>query len=155
VVKVLHLLAVDEVLHERRAPWPGLETALVLDRAADVRGHVRALAVTDLVLAQEVVSLALPVGSSILPLAESFGVGVGTRRRGEAEQTAQRHEGLEGVHRHGDEQVNKRMVTNCPVPSGKRVAGGVGLQSSIWITKTDNAEQRKGGKVSCDWELVL
>jgi hypothetical protein len=104
VVKVLHLLAVDEVLNERRAPWPGLETALVLNGAADVRGHVRALAVADLVLAQEAVSLALPVGGSILPLAEGFGVGVGTGRRGEAEQTAQRHESLEGVHHHRDGQ---------------------------------------------------
>lgn len=88
VVKVLHLLAVDEVLHERGAPRPGLETALLLDGAADVRGHVRALAVADLVLAQEAVSLGLPVGGGILPLAESFGLGVGACCCGEAEQTA-------------------------------------------------------------------
>jgi len=112
VVKVLHFLAVDEVLHERRAPWPGLEAALVLDGAADVRGHVRALAVADLVLAQEIVSLAFPVGRGILPLAERFGVGVGTRCCGEAEQTAQRHEGLEGMHSRCDGRVNKEMMAS-------------------------------------------
>ena len=77
MVKVLDLLAKDEIFEECRAPDAGLQAGLIFDGPTDIRCH-EAGAVVDLVPVEEIRRLA------IITLVESSGVREGTCGLGQA-----------------------------------------------------------------------